>query len=270
MYSYQAVSVLSIPLDFNSSHLKGTADAPDVILSTVINGSANTTTEHGVDIAKDSRLMNAGSVEWKENEVAFDSIEQRSTSLINQQHKILTLGGDHSITFPLIKSLAQQHKHLNILHFDAHPDLYDELLGNRHSHACPFARIMENKLANHLTQVGIRTLTQHQREQAKRFGVEVHEMKDWYARKALNLTGPLYISIDLDALDPAYAPGVSHHEPGGLSVRDILDILQSITVPVVGADIVEYNPKRDINGMTAMVCAKLYKELAGLMLKDCV
>jgi arginase family enzyme len=74
-----------------------------------------------------------------------------------------------------------------------------------------------------------------------------------------------YISLDLDALDPAFAPGVSHHEPGGLSVRDVLNIIQRLPNPIVGADIVEYNPKRDINGVTAMVAAKLLKEIAGRM-----
>jgi len=75
---------------------------------------------------------------------------------------------------------------------------------------------------------------------------------------------PLYISIDMDALDPAYAPGVSHHEPGGLSVRDVLSVLHRVPGPIVGADVVEYNPTRDINGMTAVVAAKFVKELAAL------
>jgi len=79
--------------------------------------------------------------------------------------------------------------------------------------------------------------------------------------------GPLYISIDLDALDPAFAPGVSHYEPGGLSVRDILSVLHRIDAPIVGADVVEYNPTRDINGMTAVVAAKLVKEFAALAAK---
>ena len=70
----------------------------------------------------------------------------------------------------------------------------------------------------------------------------------------------------MDALDPAFAPGVSHHEPGGLSVREVIGIIQAIDVPVVGADIVEYNPDRDINNMTSMVAAKLLKELAGKLL----
>ncbi len=84
---------------------------------------------------------------------------------------------------------------------------------------------------------------------------------------ALDLTGPLYVSIDLDVLDPAFAPGVSHHEPGGLSVRQVLQLLQELRVPVVGADIVELNPHRDLVGGTAMVAAKLLKEITSVMLR---
>jgi len=78
---------------------------------------------------------------------------------------------------------------------------------------------------------------------------------------------PLYVSIDMDALDPAHAPGVSHHEPGGLSVRELLSVLHRVSGPIVGADLVEYNPDRDINGVTAVVAAKLVKELAALAAK---
>jgi arginase family enzyme len=77
---------------------------------------------------------------------------------------------------------------------------------------------------------------------------------------------PLYLSLDLDVLDPAFAPGLSHHEPGGVSVRDVLKVIQAIQVPIVGADIVEYNPVRDLNGVTAMVAAKCMKEVADRML----
>jgi arginase len=90
------------------------------------------------------------------------------------------------------------------------------------------------------------------------------EMRDFAADRVPVPDAPLYISIDIDALDPAFAPGVSHHEPGGLSVRDILSVLHRVRSPIVGADVVEYNPTRDINGMTAVVAAKLVKELAAL------
>jgi arginase family enzyme len=123
---------------------------------------------------------------------------------------------------------------------------------------------MEQGLANRLVQVGIRTMNRHCREQVQRFGVEVIEMREFAADRVPIPEHPLYISIDMDALDPAFAPGVSHHEPGGLSVRDILSVLHRVRSPVVGADVVEYNPARDINGMTAVVAAKLVKELASL------
>jgi arginase family enzyme len=80
------------------------------------------------------------------------------------------------------------------------------------------------------------------------------------------LTGPVYLSLDLDVLDPAHAPGVSHHEPGGMTSRELLAALQGIQVPIVGADIVELNPARDLNDMTAMVAAKFLKEIVGMML----
>jgi arginase family enzyme len=125
---------------------------------------------------------------------------------------------------------------------------------------------MEGGLVQRLVQVGIRTPNPHQREQARRFGVEVLEMKDWRGELPA-LEGPLYLSLDLDVLDPAFAPGVSHHEPGGLSVREVLRILQGLEVPLVGADIVELNPLRDVAGVTAKVAAKLYKELVAQMLQ---
>ncbi len=79
------------------------------------------------------------------------------------------------------------------------------------------------------------------------------------------MDGPVYISLDMDVLDPAFAPGVSHHEPGGLSTRQVLGIIQRLKNPVVGADIVEYNPDRDISGITAAAAAKFLKEIAGMM-----
>ncbi|MDH3589182.1 MAG: arginase family protein, partial [Gammaproteobacteria bacterium] len=109
----------------------------------------------------------------------------------------------------------------------------------------------------------------HLRRQIERFGVEVFEIADFDAdRFDPKLIGPLYISFDLDALDPAFAPGVSHHEPGGLTVRQALTILQKQQGDVLGADIVEYNPNRDINDMTGAVAAKLLKEIAALMLRN--
>jgi arginase family enzyme len=160
-----------------------------------------------------------------------------------------------------VRAVAAELGPVQILHFDAHPDLYDQLGGNPRSHASPFARILEAGLASRLVQVGIRTLNRHQREQAKRFGVEILEMREFRPAAVPLLRGPLYVSLDLDGLDPAHAPGVSHPEPGGLTVRELLQVLHTQSAPLAGADVVELNPSRDPHGLTATVAAKLVREL---------
>ncbi len=191
----------------------------------------------------------------------------------NAVHKILTagllpicFGGDHAVTYPIIRAVSAHHKRISILHFDAHPDLYDNFNGNPYSHASPFARIMESGLVERLVQIGIRTMSGHQREQANRFGVEVIEMKNWRDETILKFDTPVYISFDMDALDPAFAPGVSHWEPGGFSVRQVLHIIQSLNIPLAGADIVEFNPLSEAP-ITSMVAAKIFKELASKMVE---
>ena len=193
-------------------------------------------------------------------------IEQSVLTLLNDDLIPLSLGGDHSITYPAIKAVSSKQKNLSVLHFDAHPDLYDDFQGNRYSHASPFARLMEEGLVKRLVQVGIRTINRHQREQADRFGVEVWEMRHWRDHYAPQFDAPVYISFDIDALDPAFAPGVSHREPGGLTTRQALDLIINLRGQIVGADIVEFNPRMDPLHVTATVCAKLLKEIAAKML----
>jgi arginase family enzyme len=124
---------------------------------------------------------------------------------------------------------------------------------------------MEDGLADRLVQIGIRTLNDHQREQARRFGVEITEMEDWTEPVAIRFDGPVYITLDVDALDPAFAPGVAHPEPGGFSVRELLRQLRLVEGTVIGADLVELNPRNDPSPRTALVCAKLVKALVDLM-----
>ena len=188
-------------------------------------------------------------------------------ALLARGGRPIALGGDHSVTYPVMRALRTKERRLTILHIDAHADLYDNFEGDRFSHACPFARIMEDGLCDRLVQVGIRTLNAQQRAQAARFGVEVIDMRAWVSGARPALSGPVYLSLDLDALDPAFAPGVSHWEPGGLTSRDVVGLIQSLSAPVVGADVVELNPARDPSGVTAMVAAKFVKEIASRMLE---
>jgi agmatinase len=218
-----------------------------------------------LDLGADDRWDLVGDVRVG-SDTFVEDVESAAAIFLASSLRVLALGGDHSITYPLLRAHAQVHPSLTVVHLDAHPDLYDELDGDRLSHACPFARVMEEQLIGRLVQIGIRTATPHQRAQAERFGVETIEMRDWTEEAALP-DGPCYVSLDLDVLDPAFAPGVSHHEPGGMSVRQVLSIIQRVPGPVVGADIVEYNPRRDPSGITAMVAAKCLKELLARMVE---
>ena len=263
------IQVIGIPFDENSSYLKGPAGAPERIRQMEKEGSANQFAEDGLEISQGSVYQDAGNVSFTSSEpkTAFQSIRNKIIALTEHTDKFIALGGDHSVTFPIVDALITRYDNLNILHFDAHPDLYNNFEGNRFSHASPFARIMESGKVKSLTQVGIRTLNTHQREQASRFKVNIIEMKDFNLDFMVELNGPLFVSFDMDVLDPAYAPGVSHHEPGGLSTRQAIDIIQRIKVPVVSADIVEYNPLRDINNVTAMVAYKIFKELVATIVR---
>jgi len=256
------IALQGILFDEKSSYLKGPALAPPLIRNAYHNESANYFAENGMEIHP-SIWDDKGDFEIND----YFDIETVTKKNLELETPLITLGGDHSITYPILKAHFEKYGAVDILHIDAHADLYDNFEGDKYSHACPFARIMENKLANRLVQIGIRTLSKHQAEQANKFGVEIIQMKDFDSTQLLEFENPIYLSLDIDGLDPAFAPGVSHHEPGGLSTREVLQIIHSINVPIIGADIVEYNPTRDVNKMTAMVSAKLLKEIAAKMLE---
>lgn len=241
--------------DEKSSFLRGPAKAPRLIREALASPSANRYSENG-SLVDQLLLEDHGDL----SPSRYSDIREQTLNLLENNLPLITLGGDHSISFPVVQAFYDKYGPLNILHFDAHGDIYEEFEGDPFSHACPFARIMEGKLCAKLIQVGLRTLTPGQREFAANYGIQQFEMRNLPASLP-ELDGPLYISLDLDVLDPAFAPGVSHHEPGGMSTRQLLEYLSQIKTPIVGADLVEYNPDRDINGVTAMVAAKLLKEL---------
>ena len=256
------VRLVGIPTDRHSSFLRGAAAAPAAIRAALASDHANAAAESGEEIGRDILLDDAGDVDLNNDGGEVAAIMAANPAAAADGAMPLALGGDHMITFPIVAALAGRHGPLNILHFDAHPDLYDDYDGDPLSHASPFARIMEAGHARRLVQFGIRTLNSHCREQAQRFGVEIVEMREFSPERVPIPKAPLYISIDLDGFDPAFAPGVSHHEPGGPSVREFLSVLHRVASPIVGADIVELNPGRDVNGVTATLAAKLVKELA--------
>lgn len=250
------IAIQGIQFDEKSSYQQGPKLAPPLIREALHSGSLNLYAENGISIEQET-IEDKGDFEISD----YFDISKITEGHLQEGHKVFTLGGDHSITFPILKAYHKKYPKLDILHIDAHADLYDNYEGDPYSHACPFARIMENGFAVKLVQVGIRTLNTHQAEQAEKYDVEIHQMKDYDIQNIPTFQNPLYISLDMDGFDPAYAPGVSHHEPGGFSSRQVIDLLHSIKTEVVGADIVEYNPNRDFQNMTAFLAAKMMKEI---------
>ena len=260
-------TLIGVPYDRASSFLRGAAAAPALIRRELVSDAGNGVSEVLIDLRAPGALADAGDIDLRMDEDPQRAIIDALAGVLERGDRPISLGGDHSITFPIVQSVRAHWSSLTILQFDAHPDLYDTFEGDRFSHACPFARIMEGKLADRLVQVGIRAMTGHQRAQADRFKVEVIDMRAWSTGARPVVRGPVYVSVDIDGLDPAFAPGVSHREPGGLSVRDVLGVIQTLEGPLVGADVVEFNPTRDVGDLTAPVCAKIVREIASRMVE---
>jgi len=269
--------LLGVPWDGSSSFARGAAAAPPLIRRALWSPSTNSATEVGVAIEPTS-VEDAGDLALDDDGARTRAAIEDAAGAILARHGLpVVLGGDHSITYPVLRAFRDRPV-ATILHFDAHGDLYDEFplpvpgqppgLGDAYSHACPFARIMEDGLTIRLVQVGIRTTTPHLARQADRFGVEVYGMERWRDVPVEALEGPLYVSLDLDGLDPAFAPGVAHPEPGGLSTREVVGLLHRIRAPIVGVDIVEYNPQTDHHDLTARVAAKLLKEVVAVAIRN--
>ncbi len=262
------VTLLGAPWDGSSSFQRGAAAGPASIRRALWSPSSNSWNERGDDLSAEGMLEDDGDIAvGVDAATARAAIERGVHGLLVRGRRPLVLGGDHSITYPILRAYAAHGARPSIVHFDAHGDLYDSFDGDRYSHACPFARVMEEGLASRLIQVGVRTLTAHQREQVSKFGVDTYGPSRWHDALPViaALEGPVYVSLDIDVLEPTLAPGISHPEPGGLSVREVLDVLGAIQVPVIGADVVEYNPANDLRDLTARVAAKFVKEMVGLL-----
>ncbi|MBP1769088.1 MAG: arginase [Candidatus Aminicenantes bacterium] len=262
------LAIIGVPFDEKSSYLRGPAGGPAAVRASSSGRARNPETELGVDLERDTVMVDLGDVNTSGDvDKTFQGVEDAVAAVFEKRARPIILGGDHSITYPILKAVAKYHRAVDILHFDAHPDLYEDLYGDRLSHACPFARILEDGLAKSLVQVGVRAATANQRALARRRGVRMVEMKDFREGLILSFKNPLYISFDMDALDPAFAPGVSHQEAGGLTTRQAIDLIHNLKARIIGLDVVELNPARDPSGITASAAFKIIKEVAGMMVK---
>jgi arginase len=257
-----------LPCDSQSTFRRGPAEGPSRIRLAYDGRCYNATTELGADLAglvSDVGDWHPGG-SWEET---HEDYRFRAEELLAGEAVPFFAGGDHAITIPLVEALEVLEGPVHVVQIDAHPDLYPEFDGHRWSHACVGARILDMEHVASLTQIGIRTLNQPQLEVARRHAgrLTILEARDLSFRPSdlshIPDGAPVYLTVDLDAFDPAYAPGVSHPVPGGIAPRQALALIQEAPWRLVGMDVVEVNPSLDQGDRTAVLAARLLHEAMG-------
>ncbi|MET7397020.1 agmatinase [Dactylosporangium sp. NPDC005572] len=210
---------------------------------------------------------------------ALTQVEQGATRLIGDGRRLVTLGGDHTIALPLLRAMHQQYGPVALLHFDAHLDTWDTYFGEPYTHGTPFRRATEEGLlrAAHTTHVGIRgpLYSRKDLEDDERLGFGIVSSLDFQHRALPELVErirdrvgnhPVYVSIDIDVLDPAHAPGTGTPEAGGLTSRELLAVLRGLDgANIVGADVVEVAPAYDHAQLTTIAASHVTYDLISLM-----
>lgn len=236
---------------------------------------------HDAHPFRDRQVVDAGDfrVGPYDIEAAVESIHAQAKALGEQGTRIIAIGGDHTIALPLLRAAAAQHGPLAVLHFDAHLDTWDTLHGASIWHGSPFRRAAEEGLLDleHCQHVGIRGGVYHPREldddaragfqiiTSEEFGTRPPEAIAEQIRARLG-ERPVYISIDIDVLDPAHAPGTGTPEVAGISTRELFAVLRLLRgLPIVGGDVVEVLPAHDHAGITGLAAAHTAWELLTLI-----
>ncbi|MGN6161203.1 MAG: agmatinase [Marmoricola sp.] len=210
---------------------------------------------------------------------AITTIEHASDALRAHGSQLLTIGGDHTIALPLLRSLAKDHGRIAVLHFDAHLDTWDTYFGAPYTHGTPFRRASEEGLldTDHCLHMGIRgpLYSKIDIDDDVRLGFAIFRSDDYQTRglaAAIDRMrerlgdAPVYVSVDIDVLDPAHAPGTGTPEAGGLTSRELLATLRGLSgLNVVGADIVEVAPAYDHAEITGIAAAHVGYELLSVM-----
>jgi arginase len=262
------LALVGLPDDSQSTYRKGPSTAPSRIRSAYNGDCYNSSTELGVDLT--GSLFDAGDLlsgaNWQETAAAYETMTRE---LLAEGKVPFFLGGDHAVTVPVVAAFAEIGRPIHVIQLDAHCDLYREYRGSRTSHACVAARLLEMDHIASITQIGIRTLNKEQRavSEAEAERVFIHEARHCKTMMPkldyLDAESNVYVTLDLDGLDPAYAPGVSHPVPGGLTTRQVLDVLHEANWNLVGMDVVELNPEQDIHDLTAVLAGRLLHEGMG-------
>lgn len=208
-------------------------------------------------------------------------IEQQASGYAAQGTRLVTLGGDHTIALPLLRAVAEKHGPISVIHFDAHLDTWDTYFGEAYTHGTPFRRASEEGLIDHESSLHIGTRgplygPEDLAEDARLgFGIitsidlQDHGLSAAIARTLARVAGrPIYVSVDVDVLDPAHAPGTGTPEAGGLTSRELLGLIRGLAgEQIVGADVVEVSPAYDHAQLTGVAASHIAYEIISVMAK---
>lgn len=275
------VAVVGVPFDSGVSYRPGARFGPSHI-----RGSSKLLRPYHppLDVSPFAALQVADAGDIAVNpfslDEAIEGIERGADGLLERSGRLLTLGGDHTIALPLLRSLHRKHGPISVLHFDAHLDTWDTYFGAPYTHGTPFRRASEEGLLDPegCLHMGIRGPLYDASDLTddKALGFQIQRADDYETEglravvermlARLGTQRPVYVSIDIDVLDPAAAPGTGTPEAGGLTSRELLNTLRALTAcNVVGADIVEVSPPYDHAEITGIAAAHAAYELLGVM-----
>lgn len=249
------IVILGCPLEQTSSFRGGTKFAPDSIRKA--SWTIETYSPYMKSDLEHISFTDLGNLELPQGDVflALELIERAVGEIINNNRKFLIIGGEHLITYPVLKALRSMHENIKIVHFDAHCDLRDHYEGQKLSHATVVKRIKELGVT-HIYQIGIRSGTKE----------EFHEAciieSPYELKEVINENDTLYLTFDIDVLDPSLVPGVTTPEPGGLFFQEIVPYFKVLSeMHVIGADVVELSPDYDTTFVSSICASKVVREI---------
>ena len=263
-YRESKIVILPVPFDKTSTWIKGSSKGPEAI----INASGNMEL---YDIETDTEVYRRGihtlnEIVTKTSTSMISSTRKRVKQLLNDSKYVVTLGGEHTVSLGPIRAHAEYFDDISILHLDAHSDMRHTYEGLKYSHACVMARAKE--ITENIVSVGIRSMDSSELPDIDRrrvfYASEIHRRSDWIMDTTSILTENVYITIDLDVLDPSIMPSTGTPEPGGLGWYQIIDLLEYVSRKknVVGFDVVELCPSE--NRAPDFLAAKLIYKLLSL------
>ena len=257
------IAILGVPYDGTSSFRPGSRFAPDAIREASY-GIESYSPYQKKDL-REIKICDLDNIplSFGDKELNFKIIESFVERIVFSRKKLISLGGEHLISYPLIKSFAKKYKNLAVIHIDAHSDLIDSYRGEKFSHASVMKRVGELIGFENLYQLGIRSMNRSDLLLPKR-DTHMHlfdlEKIDEFAEKIGK--NPVYVSLDLDVLDPSIFCGTGTPEPGGVTYKELLKCILSFEkLNIVGGDVVELSPHYDSSGVSSVVAASIVREL---------